>query len=398
MSDRNVILLIFIISAMPMAMSRDCIPGKEFWSTFFNTKGTCAFCPRSLKNCKDQGSLADINACKNSCVKPTVLPSTAILPWTAILLSTTVLPLTPLPTSSNTPSPERSTILPNSSTLRQKSNHSDINPYIWLGVVLALCIVCVAVLVVFVRRSAGKRGEAARNVEEGMALNYFQPDDGDDRRLDEANDERFRAPNEEERVEELVQPHVQATPSSKRIIRGIQEEDKDKVLDDLFTAKQDELNTSSLRITKFPNFLFFIAASCAHQLAAGRGHPVATDRTTSHQEISSREITLPSQGTTTTTAHDQPPLTEPKIINISSRDLTVNEIRLLKRGLKFTPTPPQNTTELKADIHEFSRKLRLAEYFNDKEQNIDNSLAKNKSNFVPPRSEDEHLTLFLSDL
>ncbi|CAB4000423.1 Hypothetical predicted protein, partial [Paramuricea clavata] len=44
--------------------------------------------------------------------------------------------------------------------------------------------------------------------------------------------------------------------------------------------------------------------------------------TTSHQEISSREITLPSQGTTTTTEHDQPPLTEPKIINISSRDLT----------------------------------------------------------------------------
>lgn len=163
-------------------------------------------------------------------VKPTVLPSTAILPWTAILLSTPVLPLTSPPTSSNTPSPERSTILPNSSIPRQKSNPSDINQYIWLVIVLALCIVGVAVLVVFVRRSTGKRNEAARNAEEGMALHDFQPDDGDDRRLHEANDERFRAPNneeerfrapnEEERVEELVQPHVQATPSSKRIIHG----------------------------------------------------------------------------------------------------------------------------------------------------------------------------------
>ena len=121
-------------------------------------------------------------------------------------------------------------------------------------------------------------------------------------------------------------------------------------------------------------------------------------RTTCQQEISSKEITLPSKGTTMTTAHDKPPLTEPKIINISSRDLMENKIRLLKRGLKFTPTPPRNTTELKADIHEFSQKLRLAEYFNDKEQNIDNSLAKNKSNFVPPRSEDDHLALFLNDL
>jgi hypothetical protein len=67
--DRNVILSIFIVSAMSMAMSRDCIPGKEFLSTFFHTKGTCVLCPRSLKNCKDQGSLADISACKNSCGK-----------------------------------------------------------------------------------------------------------------------------------------------------------------------------------------------------------------------------------------------------------------------------------------------------------------------------------------
>lgn len=86
---------------------------------------------------------------------------------------------------------------------------------------------------------------------------------------------------------------------------------------------------------------------------------------------------------------------EPKIINISTRELSNEEIKLLKRGLKFTPTPKSNTTELKTDIKEFGRKLRLLEHFNDSHTNHDNSLAKNKSNFVPPKSTDEYLNIFL---
>ena len=42
---------------------------------------------------------------------------------------------------------------------------------------------------------------------------------------------------------------------------------------------------------------------------------------------------------TTTNISKTTRLIEPKIINISSRDLSKDEMQLLKRGLKFTPTP-----------------------------------------------------------
>ena len=80
---------------------------------------------------------------------------------------------------------------------------------------------------------------------------------------------------------------------------------------------------------------------------------------------------------------------------MSSRELSNDEIKLLERGLKFTPTPKQNTSELKTDIHEFNRKIRLLEYFNDRKPNEDDgSLVKNPSDFVPPKSEDKFLNTF----
>ena len=81
---------------------------------------------------------------------------------------------------------------------------------------------------------------------------------------------------------------------------------------------------------------------------------------------------------------------------MSSRELSNEEIKLLERGLKFTPTPKQNRSELKTDIQEFSRKIRLLEYFNDQQPNGDDkSLVKNPSNFVPPMSEDKYLNIFI---
>ena len=47
----------------------------------------------------------------------------------------------------------------------------------------------------------------------------------------------------------------------------------------------------------------------------------------------------------------------PKIVNLCSKPLTERQINLLRRRLKFTPTPKPNTIELKSDIKEFSRKL-----------------------------------------
>ena len=74
----------------------------------------------------------------------------------------------------------------------------------------------------------------------------------------------------------------------------------------------------------------------------------------------------------------------PKMINISSIHLTQAKIILLKHGLKFTPTPNENLSELKVDTMLFTRKLRLKEYFHDK--NIDDmSLVKNKGVFTPKK-------------
>ena len=50
------------------------------------------------------------------------------------------------------------------------------------------------------------------------------------------------------------------------------------------------------------------------------------------------------------------------------------------KALKYTPTPKRNIIELKRDVVEFPRKLRLIEMFSSEEQEIENkvdiSLAK----------------------
>ena len=70
--------------------------------------------------------------------------------------------------------------------------------------------------------------------------------------------------------------------------------------------------------------------------------------------------------------------------------LTKSEIKLLTKGLKFTPIPKSNHHELKNDIKEYTRKLRLVEFFQSRENDDDNTnetkdLVKNKSNFHPKK-------------
>ena len=80
-----------------------------------------------------------------------------------------------------------------------------------------------------------------------------------------------------------------------------------------------------------------------------------------------------------------------KIINLSKRKLLDNEKKVLNKGLKFTPVPPScDSNELKSDIHEFTQKLRLAEYFEGMEDE-DISLRRNRSDFVPPRNRNASL-------
>ena len=59
----------------------------------------------------------------------------------------------------------------------------------------------------------------------------------------------------------------------------------------------------------------------------------------------------------------------PTIYNLSDIILSTEQIDLLQKGLKFTPTPTININEVKTDLNDFYRKLRLAEfYFKESEE------------------------------
>ena len=56
---------------------------------------------------------------------------------------------------------------------------------------------------------------------------------------------------------------------------------------------------------------------------------------------------------------DQDNIQEPKVINLSTRTFTENEIKVLERGLKFTPTPRSKNIEgMINDMDAFCRRLR----------------------------------------
>ena len=87
-------------------------------------------------------------------------------------------------------------------------------------------------------------------------------------------------------------------------------------------------------------------------------------------------------------------MANPKIL--SNKVLLQQHVNVLRRGLKFTPTPSPNKIELKNDVQQFSAKLRLLEFFYkenelEEEKSSDDSIIKNKSAFNPPRNRDKIL-------
>ena len=56
-------------------------------------------------------------------------------------------------------------------------------------------------------------------------------------------------------------------------------------------------------------------------------------------------------------------MTKPKTFNLSNKVLSQQHVNVLRRGLKFTPTPLTNKIELKNYVQQFSRKLYLVEFF-----------------------------------
>ena len=88
-----------------------------------------------------------------------------------------------------------------------------------------------------------------------------------------------------------------------------------------------------------------------------------------------------------------------KIFNLSSKKLNDTEMHILLRGLKFTPTPEnRNVQEIRTDIHEFNRKIRLKERFHNKAYEQDSSVARNKSNFEPTKGRNEALDNYIESI
>ena len=65
---------------------------------------------------------------------------------------------------------------------------------------------------------------------------------------------------------------------------------------------------------------------------------------------------------------------KPKIFNLLSKTLSRYQTNILLHDLKFTPTPKRNNIELKANIQNYTRRLRLAEFFENKEANDSENL------------------------
>ena len=83
----------------------------------------------------------------------------------------------------------------------------------------------------------------------------------------------------------------------------------------------------------------------------------------------------------------QQEIVQPKIFNLSKKSLSRYQVNILLRGLKFTPTPKRSIIQLKSDIHDYTRKLRLTEFFhNAPENNNLQNLFKTKSHFTPSRN------------
>ena len=78
---------------------------------------------------------------------------------------------------------------------------------------------------------------------------------------------------------------------------------------------------------------------------------------------------------------------QPKMFNLSKKTLSRYQVNILLRGLKFTSTPKRNIIQLKSDIHNYTQKLRLTEFFhNAPENNNLQNLFKTKSHFIPSKN------------
>ena len=84
-------------------------------------------------------------------------------------------------------------------------------------------------------------------------------------------------------------------------------------------------------------------------------------------------------------------IVKPKIFNLSGKTLSRHQTNILLRGLKFTPTYKRNNIGLKSNIQNFTRRMRLPEFFQNKEANDSENLFQKQSTFTPPRNRERDL-------
>ena len=85
-------------------------------------------------------------------------------------------------------------------------------------------------------------------------------------------------------------------------------------------------------------------------------------------------------------------IVKPKIFNLSSKALPRYQTNILLRSLKFTPTPKCNNIECKSNIQNYTRRLRLHEFFQNKKAiDSEETLFQEPSIFIPPQNKDRDL-------
>ena len=85
-----------------------------------------------------------------------------------------------------------------------------------------------------------------------------------------------------------------------------------------------------------------------------------------------------------------------KVLDLTNLPFDIARIKLLCRGFSFTPTPGPNEIEINSDLKDFSRKLRLREFFLDSYR--EPRLVSNKSDFTPPKERDQELDEIVEDI
>ena len=84
------------------------------------------------------------------------------------------------------------------------------------------------------------------------------------------------------------------------------------------------------------------------------------------------------------------------VMQLDTNALSKDENQLLARGLTFCPTPRNiNWTEVRADFHEFSRRMRLLDYFHGNPPESDRNPVRTQRNWTPPLHRDPALDTFL---